>query len=95
MFQRTDTLPEMRALVNTDHVVAVLPISGGIKSKIYLVTGEAWEISLPFSRASGVLRGETEMIAPTNAADRRPGAAGPSAAPTNPIDRRSNPLIAR
>ncbi len=71
MLQRTDTLPEMRALINTDHVVAVLPAGGGVRSKIYLVTGEAWEISLPFSRAGSLLRGEPETVAPTNAAERR------------------------
>ena len=31
--QRTDTLPEMRALVNTDHVVAVMPVAGGVQDQ--------------------------------------------------------------
>ena len=58
--QRTDTLPEMRALVNTDHVVAVMPVAGGIRTKLYLSNGDTWEIALPFTRASAVFREEIE-----------------------------------
>ena len=58
--QRTDTLPEMRALVNTDHVVAVMPVAGGVRTKLYLSNGDTWEIALPFTRASGVFREEIE-----------------------------------
>ena len=43
--QRTDTLPEMRALVNSDHVVAALPSGGGVRTKLLLDSGESWEIS--------------------------------------------------
>ena len=58
--QRTDTLPEMRALVNTDHVVAVMPAAGGVKTKLYLSNGDTWDIALPFARASSVFREEIE-----------------------------------
>ena len=58
--QRTDTLPELRALVNTDHVVAVMPVAGGIRTKLYLSNGDTWEIALPFTRASAVFREEIE-----------------------------------
>lgn len=58
--QRTDTLPEMRALVNTDHVVAVMPVAGGVRTKLYLSNGDTWEVSLPFTRASAVFREEIE-----------------------------------
>jgi hypothetical protein len=58
--QRTDTLPEMRALVNTDHVVAVMPVAGGVRTKLYLSNGDTWEISLPFTRSSAVFREEIE-----------------------------------
>ena len=58
--QRTDTLPEMRALVNTDHVVAVMPVAGGVRTKLYLSNGDTWEVALPFTRASAVFRGEVE-----------------------------------
>lgn len=60
LVQRTDTLPEMRALVNTAHIVAALPVGGGTRTKLYLAIGEAWEISLPFSRAVSLLREEVE-----------------------------------
>jgi hypothetical protein len=59
--QRTDTLPEMRALVNTDHVVAVMPVAGGVRTKLYLSNGDTWEVSLPFTRASTVFREEVEQ----------------------------------
>lgn len=49
--QRTDTLPEMRALVNTDHIVAVMPVGGGTKTKLYLSNGDSWDVALPFNRA--------------------------------------------
>jgi hypothetical protein len=58
--QRTDTLPEMRALVNTDHVVAVMPVAGGVRTKLYLSNGDTWEVALPFTRASAVFREELE-----------------------------------
>jgi len=58
LVQRTDTLPEMRVLVNTDHIVAAMPVSGGIRSRLYLANGEAWEVSLPFARVVGLLRDE-------------------------------------
>ena len=61
--QRTDTLPEMRALVNTDHVVAVMPVAGGIRTKLYLSNGDTWEVALPFTRASAVFREEAEPSA--------------------------------
>ena len=60
LVQRTDTLPEMRALVNTAHVVAALPVAGGVRTKLYLAVGESWEISLPFTRTVSLLREETE-----------------------------------
>jgi hypothetical protein len=60
--QRTDTLPEMRALVNTDHVVAVMPVAGGVKTKLYLANGDTWEVALPFTRASAVFHAEAEPV---------------------------------
>lgn len=60
LVQRTDTLPEMRVIVNTDHVVAAMPAGGGVRTKLYLTVGEAWEISLPFARTLSLLRGEGE-----------------------------------
>lgn len=76
--QRMDLLPEMRALVNTDHVIAITPVSGGLKSRLVLVNGEAWEVNLPFTRAIAMLRAEVEIIEPVPPIDRRrgPGAAG-------------------
>ena len=56
--QRTDTLPEMRALVNTDHVVAVMPIPDGVKLR--LSNDDTWGIALPFPRASAVFRQDIE-----------------------------------
>ena len=61
--QRTDTLPEMRALVNTDHVVAVMPVAGGVRTKLYLSNGDTWEVALPFTRASVVFREDVEPSA--------------------------------
>ncbi|HET6197094.1 MAG TPA: hypothetical protein VFE12_15135 [Acetobacteraceae bacterium] len=58
--QRTDTLPEMRALVNTDHVVAVMPVAGGVRTKLYLSNGDTWEVAMPFTRASALFREEIE-----------------------------------
>jgi hypothetical protein len=57
--QRTDTLSEMRALVNTDDVVAVMPVAGGVRTKLHLSNGDTWEI--PFTRASAVFREEIEQ----------------------------------
>jgi hypothetical protein len=56
LVQRTDTMPELRAMVNTDHVVAVTPTSGGAKCRLYLANGETWEVSLPFTQALNVFR---------------------------------------
>ena len=50
----------MRALVNTDHVVAVMPVAGGVRTKLYLANGDTWEVALPFTRASAVFREEIE-----------------------------------
>jgi len=58
--QRTDTLPEMRALVNTDHVIAVMPVAGGVRTKLYLSNGDSWEVASAFTRASAVFREELE-----------------------------------
>lgn len=71
--QRTDTLPEMRVLVNTDHVVAVAPVGGGLKSRLTLSNGEAWEIGLPFTRAISLLHAELEIVEPVVPVERRPG----------------------
>ena len=60
LVQRTDTLPEMRALVNTAHIVAALPVGSGARTKLYLAVGESWEVSLPFNRAVSLLREEAE-----------------------------------
>ena len=60
LVQRTDTLPEMRAMVNTDHIVAVMPVSGGVKTKLYLSNGDTWDIGLGFTRAVALFRGEAE-----------------------------------
>ena len=56
--QRTDTVPEMRALVNP--VVAVMPVASGVRTKLCLSNGDIWEISLPFTGASAALREEVE-----------------------------------
>ena len=60
VLQRTDTPPEMRALVNTDHVVAVMAAAGGVRTKLYPSNGGTREVSLPLSRASTVFREEVE-----------------------------------
>jgi hypothetical protein len=60
LVQRTDTLPETRVLINTSHVVAALPVAGGVRTKLYLAVGESWEISLPFTRVVSLLREEGE-----------------------------------
>ena len=71
--QRTDTLPEMRALVNTDHIVAVNPVGGGVKSRFTLSNGEVWEVGLPFTRAITLLHAELEIVEPVLPVERRPG----------------------
>lgn len=71
--QRTDTLPEMRVLVNTDHIIAVNPVGGGTKSRLTLSNGEVWEVALPFTRAITLLRAELEIVEPVLPAERRPG----------------------
>jgi len=58
--QRTDTLPEMRALVNTDHVIAVMPVAGGVRTKLYLSNGDSREVALAFTWASAGFREELE-----------------------------------
>lgn len=60
LVQRTDTLPEMRAVVNTDHIVAALPVGGGVRTRLHLAIGETWEISLPFNRVVSLLHEEAE-----------------------------------
>ena len=80
--QRTDTLPEMRVLVNTDHIVAVSPVSGGIKSRLSLANGEVWEVNLSFTRAISLLHAEAEIVEPVAPpVDRR----------RDPVDRRRDP----
>jgi hypothetical protein len=79
--QRTDTLPEMRALVNTDQIVAVNPVGGGGKSRFTLSNGEVWEVALPFTRAITLLRAELEIVEPVLPVDRRPGFAERRGAP--------------
>jgi len=69
--QRTDTLPEIRALVNTDHLIAISPVSGGVKSKLVLVNGESWEVNLPFTRAIAMLHAAVEIVEPVPRVDRR------------------------
>jgi hypothetical protein len=71
--QRTDTLPEMRVLVNSDHIVAVVPISGGVKSRLILSNGETWEVALSFTRAISLLHAELEIVEPVLPAERRQG----------------------
>ena len=58
LVQRTDTMPEVRVLVNTDHVIAILPVFGGTKSKLSLSNGETWEIGLPVVQAQSLFRVE-------------------------------------
>jgi hypothetical protein len=58
LVQRTDTMPEVRVLINTDHIIAVLPVFGGTKTKFHLANGEAWEIGLPFTQAQALFRVE-------------------------------------
>ncbi len=71
--QRTDVLPETRVLVNTSHVIAIVPVSGGVKSRLVLAIGETWEVNLPFTQAIGLLRSEAEVAAAAAPADRRRG----------------------
>ncbi len=61
--QRSDTMPEMRVLVNTDHLVAVVPSNGGVRTKLLLDNGESWEINLPFTRAVNLFGQEAEITA--------------------------------
>ncbi len=61
--QRSDTMPEMRVLVNTDHLVAAVPTNGGVRTKLLLDNGESWEISLPFTRAVNLFRQEADITA--------------------------------
>ena len=70
--QRTDTLPEMRALVNSDHILAITPVSGGIKSRLTLSNGETWEVALAFTRAISLLHADLDIVEPVLPAERRP-----------------------
>ena len=87
--QRTDTLPEIRALVNSDHVISIAPVGGGTRSRWSLSNGETWEVAMPFTRALSLLRAELEMVEPVlpvgrprDFVDRRQDAApGGAAAP--------------
>lgn len=57
LYVRKDMIPELRVLVNTDHIVGAMPSgSGGDKTKFYMSTGESWEVALPFTRAIAILR---------------------------------------
>jgi len=79
LVQRTDTIPEQRALVNAENIVAVLPMVGGSRSKLYLDNGEGWEISLPFTHLVALFRHESEV---TNALPPgRPGGQALGAGP--------------
>ncbi|MBV9824301.1 MAG: hypothetical protein JO001_01265 [Alphaproteobacteria bacterium] len=82
--QRTDTMPEQRALVNSDHVVALLPIAGGVRSKLYLDTGESWEIALGFPYAVALFRNEAEVVSGLPADRPRSQIAGAGAEPQTP-----------
>jgi hypothetical protein len=48
----------MRALVNTDHVVAVMPVPDLVKLR--LSNDDTWEIALPFPHARAVFRQDIE-----------------------------------
>jgi len=101
--QRTDTLPEIRTLVNTDHIVSVAPVGGTGRSRLVLSTGEAWEVALPFARAVTLLQAEPEMVEPVVPVGRRdfvdrrqdPGSGAP-AEPAEPrrdfVERRRPPV---
>jgi hypothetical protein len=57
LYLRRDMIPELRVLVNTDHIVAAMPSgAGGDKSKVFLSTGESWEVGVSFARLIAVLR---------------------------------------
>ena len=57
LYLRKDMLPELRVLVNTDHIVGAMPSgAGGDKTKLFLSTGETWEVGAPFARVIAVLR---------------------------------------
>jgi hypothetical protein len=56
LYVRKDMIPALRVLVNTDHIVAAMPAGAGDKTKIFLSTGESWEVALPFAQAIAVLR---------------------------------------
>jgi hypothetical protein len=57
LYVRKDMIPELRVLVNTDHIVAAMPSgAGGDKTKLFLSTGDSWEVGVPFTRAIAVLR---------------------------------------
>ncbi|HTV88403.1 MAG TPA: hypothetical protein VME41_05250 [Stellaceae bacterium] len=57
LYVRKDMIPELRVLVNTDHIVGAMPSgTGGDRTKLFMSTGESWEVAQPFSRAIAVLR---------------------------------------
>lgn len=56
LVERVDVVPETRAMVNVEHIVAALPAAGGVRTTLYLAIGESWEISLPFARMIEILR---------------------------------------
>ena len=82
--QRTDTMPEQRALVNSDHVVAILPVAGGVRTKVYLDIGESWEIALGFPHAVALFRNETEVVNGLPTERGRGQIAGAGAEPQTP-----------
>jgi hypothetical protein len=84
LVQRTDTIPEQRALVNSDHIVAVLPTVGGSRSKLYLDNGEGWEISLPFAHLVALFRNEAEISNALPAERPRGQVLGAGAEPLHP-----------
>lgn len=95
---RTDTLPEMRAVVNADHIVAINPVGGSVKSRLTLSNGEIWEVALPFTRAISLLRAEVEIVEPVAPVERRQAFSERRPPPPEPkpgepgfVDRRREP----
>ena len=71
--QRTDTIPEIRAVLNINQIVAVLPVYGGAKTKFYLANNETWEIGLNFSQALALLRETAKSETPPIMVEPRAG----------------------
>lgn len=69
--RRTDVIPETRVLINPQHIVAVLPISGAAKSRVYMDNGEAWEVEVPFRDAIAFFR-DNEQVATIGFTEQRP-----------------------